>query len=108
MGVALLQLVEENTRFSGDFATGEDRSCADEYIPDSLIFDQCEKLLGLMIGYRQACSNIDPGQPLVTDPQPIRSGIEIGWVGRVGVKGSERDRTGSEQHHQHFQKRPAA
>ncbi len=69
---------------------------------------QTKKLLGLEIGYRQACSNIASGQPLVTDSQPIRSGIEIGWFGRVGLKGSERGRTGSGQHHQHFQKRPAA
>ena len=103
MGVALLQLVKENARSLGDLATGKNRSCADEYIPDSLIFKQCKKLLGLVFGYRLACSNIDPGQPLVTDPEPIRSGIEIGWIGRVGLKGSERDRTGGEQHRQHLE-----
>ena len=108
MGIALLQLVKENARSLGDLATGKNRSCADEYIPDPLIVDQCEKLLGLVFGYRLACSNINPGQPLVPDPQPIRSGIEIGWIGRVGLKGSERDRAGSEKHYQHFQECSAA
>ena len=93
----MLELVKENARSLGYLATREDRPCADEHIPDPLIVDQCEKLLGLVFGYSLACSNIDPGQPLVPDPEPIRSGIEIGWIDRVGSAGSGRSGGGGDR-----------